>query len=218
LIVRVSMAMSADGKTADEEGEWYPLCPYERERLYSHMRWADAVIVGAETVINTDISFMPPGSRDRPLRVVMDPSLRTDARKRVYSSKKGPVLVIASKRSAEEKTGRVEELRQAGAEVVALEEGDEGVSARDVLEVLRERGAERILVLGGGRTNYHFFKEGLVDEFYITVVPRILGASKYSPVSGGSFPFPGIELRLSEWKICECGNEVVLKYSPVRRL
>jgi hypothetical protein len=35
--VRVSMAMTADGKTADEDGEWFPLCPYERQRIYSHM-------------------------------------------------------------------------------------------------------------------------------------------------------------------------------------
>lgn len=210
--------MTADGKTADEEGEWYPLCPYERERLYSHMRWADAVVIGADTVMNTDISFMPPGSTGKPLRVVIDPSLRTDPRRRIYSSKKGPVLVITSKNSLLEKKDRVEELAGTGAEVVALEQGEGGeIRAGEVLKLLEDRKAVNILVLGGGKTNYHFFKENLVDEYYITIVSRILGGSKHSPVSGGSFPFPGIELRLIEWKLCECGNEVVLKYSSVKR-
>ncbi|MGB9726276.1 MAG: RibD family protein [Fervidicoccaceae archaeon] len=215
--VRISMAMTADGKTADEEGEWYPLCPYERERLYLHMRWADAVVIGAETVMNTDISFMPPGSSGKPLRVIIDPSLRTDPRRRIYSSKKGPILVITSRRSLLEREDKVGKLVEAGAEVVPLEQDKEGkIRIAELIKLLEGMGIEKVLVLGGGKTNYHFFSENLVDEYYITIVPRILGGSKYSPVSGGSFPFPGLELKLIEWKLCECGNEIVLKYSPVR--
>ncbi|MEM3838899.1 MAG: dihydrofolate reductase family protein [Fervidicoccaceae archaeon] len=216
--IRISMAMTADGKTADEEGEWYPLCPYERERLYAHMRWADAIVIGAETVMNTDISFMPPGSRGRPLRAIIDPSLRTDPSRKIYSSKRGPLIVMTEKGALEEKKEKASLLREIGAEVVAMEERDGRISAKDVVALLESRGLEKILVLGGGKTNYHFFREGLVDEYYITIVPRILGGSKYSPVSGEGFRFPGIELKLVEHKICECGNEIVLKYVLARRL
>jgi 2,5-diamino-6-(ribosylamino)-4(3H)-pyrimidinone 5'-phosphate reductase len=217
--VRVSMAMTADGKTADEDGEWFPLCPYERQRIYSHMSWSDAIIVGAETVMNTDISFMPPGSFGRPIRAVIDPSLRTDPSKKIYTSRKGSVIVFTSEKSYSEKADRVESLKKVGAEVVPLKESEEGgrIAVEEILAFLKKNGAEKILVLGGGRTNYYFFRNNLVDEYYITISPILLGESKYTPISGGSFPFPGIKLKLVEWKICECGEEVVLKYAPLRR-
>ncbi|AFH42845.1 dihydrofolate reductase family protein [Fervidicoccus fontis] len=210
--VRISMAMTADGKTADEEGEWYPLCQYERERFYRNIEWSDAVVVGADTVLTTNISFLSPSSLKNPLRAVIDPKLKTPIERKVYDTLRGPVLIFSSKEAYNAKRDKIEKLNSKGIEIVTINEKEGYLSTKEILNVLKKRGCEKILVVGGGRTNWFFLKEGLVDEFYITVTPYILGNTKYSPVSGSGFPFPGIKLELLSMEKCPCGEEVILKY------
>lgn len=211
--VRISMAMTADGKSADEEGEWYPLCKYERERFYNNIRWSEALIVGADTVLTTDITFLPPKCEKPPFRVVIDPNMKTGPERKVYDVSKGPSAVVVSEKSLTEKARKAESFTKNGIEVISMKSEDGYINVRELLRILNKRGVEKVLVVGGGRTNWFFFKEGLVSEYWITVTPYVMGGTRYTPVSGEGFHFPGIKMRLTESFLCKCGEEVVLKYA-----
>jgi riboflavin biosynthesis pyrimidine reductase len=88
--------------------------------------------------------------------------------------------------------------------------------ARYALDVLAERGVKRVLVEGGGTLNFSFFRENLVDEFYITVTPRILGgAAAPSPVDGKGF-LRNSHVRLKLLSSRKDGDELFLRYRVVK--
>ncbi len=216
MYVKITMAMTADGKTADEKGHWYPLCPYERERFYNSLSWADAVVVGAETVVHADISFLPPGRKAFPLRVVLDSSLRLNPSYKVFDIRKAPTLLLTSCSSFDKKPGLISEFRERGVEVSCLGNEEASIPPHKVIQELSERGLENILIVGGGRTNWFFIKDDLVNEYQITITPHILGESPYTPVKGGGLVFPGKKLFLYKIEACPCGQEVVLYYKFFR--
>jgi riboflavin biosynthesis pyrimidine reductase len=62
------------------------------------------------------------------------------------------------------------------ARVVRFDHTDPGtVSLASVLELLRAEGMERILTEGGPALVAQFFAEGLVDELFLTISPRLFG-------------------------------------------
>jgi riboflavin biosynthesis pyrimidine reductase len=44
-----------------------------------------------------------------------------------------------------------------------------------LMRILKKRGFERVLLLGGGELNRIFYREGLVDELKLTVAPQVIG-------------------------------------------
>lgn len=48
-------------------------------------------------------------------------------------------------------------------------------SPKEVLQFLKGKGFDKVLVAGGGGVNSTFFKEGLIDEIYLDIEPIVLG-------------------------------------------
>src|SRR6185369_12376524 len=53
--------------------------------------------------------------------------------------------------------------------------GRGSVNLWELLRRLRARGVERLLVEGGGETNWGFVRDDLVDELHVTLAPALLG-------------------------------------------
>ena len=49
------------------------------------------------------------------------------------------------------------------------------IDIKKLLKILLNRGINKILIEGGGTTNWFFVKERLVDEIIITIAPFVLG-------------------------------------------
>ncbi len=208
--IRIIMAMTADGKTADKEGRWRPLCKYELERFKNSLEWADAIIVGATTVRHSNLSFSPEKNKNV-TRIVLDASLSLTPRFEVFETSKHPTALLTSIKNRGRKV--IEDFEKKQVKIHFLQE-KHLFSARKIIELVqKEYKAEKILVVGGGKTNYMFFKEGVFDEYQITITPYILGSSPYTPVGQESFSFPGRRLRIKTIKLCECGQEVVITYT-----
>ena len=52
---------------------------------------------------------------------------------------------------------------------------DERVDVTRLLHRLKDAGVERLLVEGGGETNWSFFEADAIDELYVTLAPCLLG-------------------------------------------
>ena len=48
-------------------------------------------------------------------------------------------------------------------------------SPREISEILQKKGFDKIFLIGGGKLNSSFAKEGLIDEIYVDVEPLVLG-------------------------------------------
>ena len=48
-------------------------------------------------------------------------------------------------------------------------------SPKEAIKKSRDKGYNQILIIGGGKTNVAFLKDGLIDEIYLSVHPLVLG-------------------------------------------
>lgn len=85
----------------------------------------------------------------------------------------------------------------------------ENPPAAALVEKLKKSGKKYVLLLGGGTLNQLFYKEGLVDELYLTVCPVIAGSAQAVNLVRPPLPEP-VSLVLKSSKVM--GNLVFLKY------
>ena len=191
---------------------------YDLRRLHSFRASCDAVMIGANTVINDDpLLTVRYVKGPNPLRVIIDGSLKIPTTSKVITDKSAKTIIVTSSNAPAEK---INELMKLGTEVIRLPSlGGYRVELADVLKLLWKRGVKRLLVEGGGNLIWGLISRDLIDEFRITFSPYIIGGSKaVSPVEGEGFTSRDtwVRLKLINYTICECGNEIHLVYVPVR--
>jgi riboflavin-specific deaminase-like protein len=175
-LVMGQLGQSLDGRIATEDGASHYVTGQEDiERLHRLRALVDAVIVGAATVAYDDPRLtVRLADGPNPVRVVLDPSGRLDAERRVFSEPAAPTLVV---RRGEEGTSGGE----AHHEELGVPWSDrDGLDLVALLERLRARGLRRILVEGGGVTVSRFLQAGLLDRLHLTVAPVLIGSGRPS--------------------------------------
>ena len=177
------IGQSLDGKIATERGDSYYVTGKEDLlRLHRVRAIADAVIVGADTVLLDDPRLTVRRiSGSNPARVILDPQRRIKCDKRVLNDQSARTIVIHDKNS---------DLQEASTnyESVGLDCCEVGgFDLNNLVGVLRERGLRRILVEGGGMTVSRFFQAELFDRIHVTVAPMIIGSGR------PSFHLPAID-------------------------
>lgn len=179
-LVTLHFAQSLDGRIA--LGPRFPraILSCEEGTLAAHRARAahDAVLVGINTLLHDDPLLTVRGpERARPLRVVLDSSLRLPLSARLLAPTvdAGPVLVIGCAERTSAKRRR--EVENAGAEV-RLTRADEGgrVALPAALAALAERGVKRLLVEGGAQVLTSFVRARLADRAEIEIAPLWLGS------------------------------------------
>ncbi|MGC9071684.1 MAG: dihydrofolate reductase family protein [Acidilobus sp.] len=207
----VFSTQTVDGKIADPTGFSRLSCQEDFELLHKLRAWADGIMVGARTAMVDDPSLTVRSAIGRnPVRIVLDGNLRVPPDARALSPPKRSVIV--TKRGHPEE--KVSAYRSRGISVI--EAGSlEGVDLTEAMEILWERmNVRRLLVEGGGTTIFSLLKEGLVDELWVTVAPRIFGAG--TQLVNGSPEGVSIRLYLNSYSVL-CGGWVNLRYVVLDR-
>ncbi len=203
--VTLKVAMSLDGKvaTAGGESQWITSAP-ARARAHQLRSQHDAVMVGSGTVLADDPRLSVRGERSprQPLRVIADGRLRTPARARALTAPGGPT-VIATRAGAD--ALRAAELREAGAEVLELAAGADGVELAPLLALLADRKVTSLLVEGGPTLLGSFWAARLGDRVAVFVAPLLLGGS-HAP---GPFGGEGAERLAAGWQMAGLSAEAV---------
>jgi 2,5-diamino-6-(ribosylamino)-4(3H)-pyrimidinone 5'-phosphate reductase len=110
---------------------------------------------------------------------------------------------------SENASRKVERFVTKGVQVIRC--GKNRINLKKLLEILGKKGIKRIVVEGGGTTNWYFFKEKLVDEIIITITPFVLGGiTAISLVEGIGFGEIPKSYKLKNIK--KIKNEIVLHY------
>ena len=212
--VHLKLATSLDGRISMNGSVSTTLTGNESARRVHDLRHEyDAILIGSNTAAVDDpqLTDRSDKKRRRPLvRVVLDNRLRLSAKSRLAATAKEiPTLVFTNSRE----TQRVAELQNLGVDVIKTDMG-----ARDlrlVLEELKNREIQSVLVEGGTEVAGSFCDERLVDKFSFIYSPLIIGGREAPNAIGGA----GAEnlagsIRLTDMTVERFGDDVAITGYP----
>ncbi len=224
--VLVNMVMSADGR-ATIEGNEHGLGSDTDRRLMRELRSnADVVVAGAGTlrsggtssrVGHDDLEALRAarGKPPNPLAAVLSRTGDLPLDRPFFTAQDFQATVYLSEQAPEERRAAI---ARTGRTVVSVPPGDE---APAMLRHMRhELGAEVLLVEGGPSLNGDLFERGLVDEYFVTLGPLVVGgAGALTTVSGPRPPSLDSTTRLSLLSAAQNAEtgEVYLRYRVAGR-
>jgi 2,5-diamino-6-(ribosylamino)-4(3H)-pyrimidinone 5'-phosphate reductase len=174
LYVVISAAMSLDGKIATNSGESNISSTQDLERVHKLRGSVDAIMVGILTVIRDDPMLnvrYAKGNTKLPLRVILDSKASIPLSSRILKTAHNITTIVAVTRKASAK--KIRRIENTGAHVLVA--GNDRVDISALFRYLDQIGCTRILVEGGGETNWSLLNLGLIDEIIITVSSMIIG-------------------------------------------
>jgi len=169
--VRSKVAASLDGRTALANGTSQWITGAAARQDVQHWRARScAVLTGIGTVLADDPQLNVRIDTERkPLRVVLDSTLRMSPSARMLQS--GKVLICTASQDA----GKRAALERQGAEVLLLADASGRVDLQAVMRELARRGINEVLVEAGRELNGALLQAGLVDELVLYLAPQLLG-------------------------------------------
>jgi len=187
--ITLKWAQSIDGKVAwAPDGDKNRWISNELSRKDAHRlrRRAGAVLVGINTVLADNPFLMPrPPKGKKPIRVVLDSSLRIKLTSRLLrTTKTSPVLIFARQKSVMEKPAIADRIIKKGAELVAYPNTHGLSNLHYLLDELRDRGVRELLVEGGPTVIASFLKERLADEICVYIAPKLLAQKGGADIAG----------------------------------
>ena len=205
-----SSAITLDGKLATRTGDSKLSSKKDKTRVHKLRSNVDAILIGKNTVkIDDPLLSVHNVKKKNPIRIILDSNatIRTSSRILKTCSKISTIVVVTKK--AQKKN--LQRLGKFPVQVIVC--GKYTVNIKKLLVILKKEGIKNILVEGGGRTNWAFVKENLVDEAIITITPYIVGGSTATTlVDGDGFSTIAKSIKLKLKNITKMKNEVILHY------
>ena len=212
--VAMKTAMTLDGKIATRTGDSKWITGAEARAYVHELRHRFmAILVGIGTAVADDplLNCRIEGRGVRqPIRVVVDSNARLSLDSQLVKTAGEYRTIVAHTRFAPEE--RVKALRDTGVEMLFCKEKEGLVDVRNLLELLGQSGIDSILLEGGGSLNYTFLSEGLADELYAFIAPKIVGGmNAKTPVEGAGMEKMADAINLELENVLNIGHDVLLK-------
>ena len=185
--VAINMVMSADGRTV-VDGTERGLGSKLDQRLMRELR------VHFDVVMNGGATFRASGTSARlnnpnleqwrvdrgltpsPIAAVLTRSGNLPPERRFFTDSGFEAIIYLSSAAPEDVR---RELESRSRPVIVIVAGNEAAAALDHMR--NELGATRVLVEGGATLNGDLIRQGLVDEYFLTLAPRITGGDTAHP-------------------------------------
>lgn len=218
MFVFSNLATSLDGKIATASREFFPLgTPADRKQMQVLRKKSDVVLFGASTLR----AFQKPcivtgplarGLKKQPANAVISSTLEGIDPEWPFFTRKGfdRILFVSPK-------ARPERLRRfARACEIVLLNGHES-TPKQVLAALESRGHRKVLVEGGGQVMWDFARYNLIDEYNVTLTPRVVGGTEAPTLVDGEGFAPASVLNLKLKSCKKLGDELYLVYRKTAR-
>lgn len=207
-LVTLKLAMSLDGKIAAPDGtsKWIT-GELPRRRVHARRLEADAVLIGAGTVMADDpmLTVRDVAAPRQPVRVICDASGRIPPASRVFGD--GDVIVMTTDAAEHSLKTR---WKETGAEVVELPRSSGGgVDLPALLGDLGGRGWLEVYCEGGARLATSLLSEDLVDILELNYGPVLIGGPGLGLGDLGVGTIGGA----SRWRpldVSRMGNDIVV--------
>lgn len=211
--IALKTAMTLDGKIATRTGDskWVTgeaarMCVQRLREEYM------GIMVGIGTVLADDpmLNCRLVGAVRQPVRIVVDSALRIPLESQLVRTAGSYRIWVACTVSGEKE--KQEELERRGVEVLRCKERDGKVDLADFARLMGEKGIDGVLVEGGGELNYSLIRQGLVDEVYAFVAPKLLGGREAkTPVEGIGAENMSEAVGLGKFRVESFGEDILLR-------
>jgi len=205
-----SAAITLDGKLATRTGDSKLSSKKDKIRVHKLRSKVDAILIGKNTVeIDDPLLSAHNIKKKNPIRVILDSNATISSSSRILKTcSKIPTIIVVTKKAQKK---NLQKLEKFPVQIVVC--GNNTVSIKKLLVVLKKKGIKNILVEGGGTTNWAFVKENLVDEAIITITPYLVGGMTATTlVDGDGFSTITKSIRLKLKNVKKMKNEVILHY------
>ena len=216
-----NLATSLDGKIATASRELYALGTAQDRKTMQALRGkCDVVLFGASSLR----AFQRPcilsgplvrGLKKQPANAVLSSHLkrisptwpfftRGDFHRMIFVSEKTPSVNLRP--------------FEASCEIISLPRATDRCStAKQVIHSLAQRGYAKVLIEGGGTVMWDFVRENLIDEYHVTLTPKLIGGTDAPTLVDGSGFDPKQVLNLKLKTCRKIGNELYLTYRKTER-
>lgn len=206
----VKVAQSLDGKIATHTGESKWITSKKSRYYVQKLRQqVDALLVGVRTVIKDNPRLTCRLKKKKLMtKIIVDPHLKTPPKAKIFKEAK-KVIIITKKGNSRPK----KEALQRKAKIVEVNCNKEGrLNLRQALKKIAKHNIVSIMIEGGGETIASFFEEGLVDEVFIFIAPKIIGG-RYAPtfVEGKGIARIKNALYFGKFEFEKVGHDLLLK-------
>ena len=205
-----SAAITLDGKLATRNGDSKLSSKKDKIRVHKLRSKVDAILIGKNTVkIDDPLLSVHNIKKKNPIRIILDSNATISTSSRILKTcSKIPTVIVVTKKAQKK---NLQKLEKFPVQIIVC--GNNTVSIKKLLAVLKKKGIKNILVEGGGATNWAFVKENLVDEAIITITPYLVGGiAATTLVDGDGFSTITKSIRLKLKNVKKMKNEVVLHY------
>ena len=176
MIVFSNLAISLDGRIADNRQPAKLLgTPEDRRRMQVLRAKADVILTGSGTLRAHPNTYRLKGEfakkHRQPANAILSASGKLDSEWKFWSDPGVVRFVFTSEKGRRAAEAAAQE--RAFVEVT----GETQVDLVTVLKRLKKSGIERVLVEGGGEVMASFLEAKLLNEIYLTITPKLLGAA-----------------------------------------
>ena len=201
------IAASLDGKIATSTGqsEWITS---STSRRHAHLRRRefDGILVGVNTVLkdNPGLESVPPSPRL--VKIVVDSSLKTPERAKLFQgTNTSRVIIATTRRAPAKKIKRLSKLAQVW--ICPVKAGR--VDLQWLWRALGKHGLSNLLIEGGGEIISGALKEKLVDKIHYYLAPKIFGDEQaLSAVRGFRLTQVDEALKLGDAQLTPLGRDI----------
>jgi 5-amino-6-(5-phosphoribosylamino)uracil reductase len=216
MFVFSNLAISIDGKIATATREHLSLGTSEDRRLMHLLRSrCDAVIQGASTLRAFKRPVLSIPGEKQPINVALSSALEGISPRWKFFTNSGTKKILFVSHLAP--PSRIRKFADV-AQIIQLKKPSRSSPiALQIVRSLARLGVRKLLVEGGGGLMWDFVEPGLIDEFYLTVTPRILGGV-HAPTLVDGIGFTSkqiVNLKLKSTR--RVGDELYLVYSRSRK-
>lgn len=220
----VVLAMSADGKIADSKRSPARFSsPADRAHLEKQVALSDAVLFGAGTLraYGTTIRVSNPhllqsriqsGISPQPVQIVCSRSGNLDPQLRFFRQQAPRWLLTTAVGAKRWQEQSVESVAESFERVVVANTSADGMDWLDAFQQLAQMGIGHLSILGGGELVASLLAADLIDEFWLTICPLILGGiTAPTPVEGEGYQ-EQLAQRMELLEVDTIEQEVFLHY------
>ncbi|MFW6319497.1 MAG: bifunctional diaminohydroxyphosphoribosylaminopyrimidine deaminase/5-amino-6-(5-phosphoribosylamino)uracil reductase RibD, partial [Bacillota bacterium] len=218
--VILKTAMTLDGKTAtiSNQSKWIS---NEFSRAYVHelRHELQAIMVGINTVNYDDPMLttrrLNEHNNHQPIRIIVDSQLSINIKSYIVQSAKHiPTIILTTNQANKDKIKTLETL---GVPILIVGTIDNKVNLLEAMDMLGRRGISSILLEGGSTLAFSALKEGIVDEVYSFIAPKIFGG-KTAPTAVGGTGVKRVEdaVNLNLKSIKQFNGDVCLIYDVLK--
>ncbi|MBX3243885.1 MAG: bifunctional diaminohydroxyphosphoribosylaminopyrimidine deaminase/5-amino-6-(5-phosphoribosylamino)uracil reductase RibD [Acidobacteria bacterium] len=211
--IHLKLAMSLDGRISLSGSVSTALSGDEARKRVQELRHEhDAIMVGSTTALVDDPALTDRSgkTRRRPLvRVILDNNLRLPLTgKLVKTAKETPTLVMTNCLDML----KIRPLQDAGVEVVPVSEGARNLTG--VLEELKKRDIQSVLVEGGTAVAGAFVDARLVDKVTFIMAPIVIGGQAPAAIGGKGVESLQEALKLRDVTVTNHGADIEVTGYP----